>query len=487
MVMAIGILVVLGMLAVVITTYTTSGQRSASRSSAGVSAYSLAEAGVNNAVSMIARANSTGVWRDHVAYATLLATPTVRSYDAGTARWWGTFDSSDPSGWQWIVTSVGTMPNPTGAATPVTRKLSVKVPVRPSEYQHDANPAWNYIMAARTGTPGGCDEALNNSANIQSPMYVFGNLCLNTPSQITGGDLQVLGYTKLDVNTNIGTAVLPVRNGGVHIGGGCGYKGAALGACGPDKMVFGDPFGADPRTDIVAPAADFPLWYTHAVPGPMHKCAEQSGAVPVFDTNAPTMNDDGVGSVPTVFNLTPPSSDYSCIVRASNNAVVGQLSWNHTTGKLTVAGTIFIDGSITVNYGKTVPVDYDGRATIYATGSIFLSNTNLCAIVANGDCGFDQWVSSEDFLELVADGAGGGQVPVGDSIEVKSSHFEGGLWAKNAVDCLTATRTEGPMFGGHVILDNTVYAHTWPLSVIPAGMPGSTWDDMITDPPIDYS
>ena len=45
---------VLGLLGGVVATFSTAGQRSASHSSAGVAAYSLAEAGINNAVSVLA-------------------------------------------------------------------------------------------------------------------------------------------------------------------------------------------------------------------------------------------------------------------------------------------------------------------------------------------------------------------------------------------------------------------------------------------------
>jgi Tfp pilus assembly protein PilX len=483
LVMALGILVVLGILGAAVATYTTAGQRSAYSSRAGVSAYSLAEAGINDALSIVTKAGTSGLWTNQTGYTTLFSTPIVRTYREGTSTVSGSFNTTTS---RWTLTSVGTVHNPTQGSRAITRTLTATVRIRPSDSQPVSNPAWNYIMAGRTGTPGGCDEALNNSANIQSPMYVFGNLCLNTPSQVTGGDLEVRGYAKLDVNTNIGTSAAPITTG-VHIGGGCSYKGAAFDKpCGTADMVFANPVdNGNPDLTITAPVANFPFWYQNSIPGPTTGCTEQSGTPPVFDTDG-VLTDDGYGSVATVFNLTPPSSDYSCIVRNSNSAIIGQLSWNHTTAKLTIQGTIFIDGSITANFGKVVPVDYNGRATIYSTGSVFITNTNLCATVANGDCDFPNWDPNSDFLIFVADGAGGGQVPVGDSIQVKSAHFEGGLWGKNSVDCLTATRTEGPMYAGNEILDNSVYAHTWPITNVPVGMPGNTIVYVTTDPPSSY-
>src|SRR4029077_2078210 len=61
LVLALSILVVLGMLGVVVTSYTTSAQRSASRSSFSVSAYTLAEAGINNAVSVLSKPSNNAI------------------------------------------------------------------------------------------------------------------------------------------------------------------------------------------------------------------------------------------------------------------------------------------------------------------------------------------------------------------------------------------------------------------------------------------
>ena len=474
MVMAVGILVVLGMLAIAVTAYTTAGQRTASRSSAGVSAYSLAEAGINNAMAVLAKPRS--------ALDPSLLPERVTSYDSGSVRWWGTLPTGSST---WTVTSIGTMRNPTGGSQPVRRKISVSVRVRPSFMQPTNNPAWNYIIATRTSTPKGCDQSLNNSVNIQSPMYVLGNLCLNTPSQITGGPLQVHGSMKLDVNTNVGSSSVPLNE--LHVRNGCSYKNGAFvlpqnGGCVPAQKIWTTVADASPIT-LELPTADYPSWYVNSAPGPRQACTTQSGTVPVFDNNA--IWDNSVGGV---FNLTPPASDYSCVVQ-SGNKVVGQLSWNHTAKTLAIVGTVFIDGSVTVNYGyQNVPILYTGTGTIYVGGTFLFHNTQLCAtITAAGDtCDFPHWDPNSTFLVIVADGDGG-QVPVGDSIQLVSSSFEGGLFAKNAIELDTHSKTEGPMFSGNVIMDNTVFAQTWPLVTVPVGMPGTIITDAPPDAPSDFS
>src|ERR1051326_4817573 len=474
LVMALGVLVVLGMLGVVITTYTTAGQRTASRSSAGVTAYSLAEAGINNAMALLSKPKS--------ALDPSLLPQTTKSYDSGSVTWKGTLNSLTST---WAITSTGTMRNPTGGSRPVTRAISVSVKVRPKSMQKTNNPAWDYIIAPRTGTPKSCDQSLNNSVNIQSPMYVLGNLCLNTPSQVTGGPLQVKGSMTLDVNTNVGSSGAPLNE--VHVANGCSYKtGAYVSPCTPTQKVWANVADANPIT-LHLPPADLASWYANSAPGPRQPCTTQTGTVPVFDNNSTW--DSPMGSVPTVFNLTPPSSDYSCVVLGGNGTVYGQLSWNHTTKILTILGTVFIDGSVTVNYGyQNVPIKYQGTGTIYVGGTFLISNTLLCADInaTNDGCAFPNWDPNSTFLVVVANGSGG-QVPVGDSIQIVSSAFEGGLFATNTIELDTHSQTEGLMFAANVIMDNTIYARTWPLVSVPLGMPGTVVTDAPPDPPGNYS
>jgi hypothetical protein len=68
-----------------------------------------------------------------------------------------------------------------------------------------------------------------------------------------------------------------------------------------------------------------------------------------------------------------------------------------------------------------------------------------------------------------------------------SSYFQGGFWASNAIELDTSAQTEGPMVGGNVILNNSVYARTWPAITVPTGMPGVLVVYAQPDPPTGYS
>jgi hypothetical protein len=61
------------------------------------------------------------------------------------------------------------------------------------------------------------------------------------------------------------------------------------------------------------------------------------------------------------------------------------------------------------------------------------------------------------------------------------------LFGTNAIELDTHSETEGPMFSGNVIMDNTVFARTWPLITVPIGMPGTIITDAPPDAPSDFS
>ena len=70
-------------------------------------------------------------------------------------------------------------------------------------------------------------------------------------------------------------------------------------------------------------------------PGPKHACATGGTlATTVFDNSVQTDLTKEPDASGASFELTPSSSDYTCVSQSGSS--VGQLSWNHTTGVLTV-------------------------------------------------------------------------------------------------------------------------------------------------------
>lgn len=476
LVLALGVVVVLGIVGTTVMVYASHNSTLSSRSSADQRAFALAEAGVNNAMSVLSNPSNNAL--SSLLLPSSLATANVNAYDGGYVKWWGMLSASNST---WTLSAWGYARNPTGAtASEVIRKISTTVKVRPSLMQPLNNPAWNYIMALRTGTPGGCDLSLGNSVDIQSSLFVQGNLCLQTPSSISQGAeptlLVVKGSTTLQVNTNIGASAKPISE--AHVAGGCTYKNnPGHSPCGSADQVFASISDSTP-TAITAPAADFAGWYANAAPGPNTACTTKSGTVPVFDNNGVRDN-----SVPGVFNLTPSSSDYSCIVSIGGKTV-GQLSWDHNTKMLTTYGTIYIDGSACACYGfSNVPIQYNGQATLYLSGTFQIKDTKLCGGISGSSCDFNAWDPNKEMLIVVADGQGG-QNPSGDGAQLVSAYFQGGLFTTYAIELDTSSNTEGPMIASTEIIGQTVTAHNWPLiTSIPDGAPGQPTIYAQPDPP----
>ena len=161
--------------------------------------------------------------------------------------------------------------------------------------------------------------------------------------------------------------------------------------------------------------------------------------------------------------------------------------WNHTTKKLTINGTIYIDGSVT---STSTPVDYDGSAALYVSGTFLVKNASLCAILNGTSCDASAWSAAAtaaaadptkpfDILVVSAaqKGTGGSlaqdQVATGDSIEIKSSNFQGALYGKYNVEMDTTSQVQGP-----IISDSTIVSQTGgsPFPVfpnVPFGTPGN--------------
>ena len=461
LVAALGVSVVLGIVGATAVAYATTNAGTATRSRADQTAFALAEAGVNNAMSVLSNPSVNAL--DPRALCPDASTPlpcsTTSSYEGGTVTWTGTLNRSLGV---WHLSATGYMRNPTGPKVALVRRTTTAdVPVLMSHTQPLNNMAWNYIYTTKVGDPDGCDESLDNVVNMGSPLYVNGNLCLNTPSNITGGPTVVKGKINLDVNTNIGTSANPINE--AHVAGGCQFKNQALHSpCSSADQVYARTIDTT-IPPVTTPVADFAYYYANASPGPSIACdpSKSYGPVPVLDNDTVRNN-----SVPGVFNLTPTTS-YDCWTAN------GELKWDAAGQLLTVSGVMYIDGSAKIDNGAVN--SYNGQATLYLSGTFFVSNSKLCAGVNadKSDCDFSAWNPNTEMLVVVSDG-NGGQVPVGDSIQIKSSRYQGGLYATNKIELDTTAQTEGPMIGSEVIIGQSVRTYTFPyITTVPPGVPGN--------------
>ena len=276
------------------------------------------------------------------------------------------------------------------------------------------------------------DMTLDQHTNMKSPLFVDGDLTLRNTTEIHGR-MHVVGNLHLDNSSdimptaNIAVGGMTTHSKGIgangsgkrvseaHLQGGC--QGHTTCGWDADKVyVVNDPAKRDqimpPRPRGLPPVPNWVFWYQASSPGPTWNCdaATKSGPVPVFDNNS-TLDLAIGGSVPGTFDLTPGTS-YTC------KTIAGELSWNAATKKLTVKGTIFIDGSATATdrdatYGPT------SQGVIYLSGTFIIDNHGyLCAVSCNSPA--DNWDPNKTALVIVANGVAGS-----DSIQVKTADFQG--------------------------------------------------------------
>lgn len=479
LVVALGAMLVLGISGTTILYASSTNTRSASSSKAKGTAFSLAEAGLHESLSVLSNQPT-----NDPANPSLLTTRTS-TYSTGTVTWGGTFTNS-PTEARWTITSTGRVANPAGLPpSEATRTITAKVPIRPVLTQQMQVESWNYLFSYGTGDPDGCDMDTLSSVSIETRVLVSGNLCVKDSSTIEGSNSQALvgGQLKTYGSGSIGRGGSNPA-GLVDVAGGCRWETQPLhNPCkGPGNPgAYSDKVWATTIDNTpalqAAPNPDWTYWYSKASPGPNSNCtgANRSGPVPTFDgdlvqnRNAPRAD------------LTPGSS-YICRTYMGAD-MLGELSWNNTNKMLTIRGTIFIDGDVYVSQMGA----YTGQATIYMTGSFYMSGSNkMCADRTGGagsDCdwqtGANGWNPNSVLLTLVTKGAGGnaGAVQADTTVLIDSStQWQGAIYGgQYKARLLSSIRFQGPVISDEVFVDSSL--QTEPFSTIvtaPTGMPGNS-------------
>ena len=480
--MALGISMVLSIGAASVVLYSTSNEKSASRSKATTEAYNLAEDGMSRALAVLQNAPASVITTQAALPGPLESQAYSETRSGGrVVSWYGVHQPTGGPGGRWKVVGIGQVPSTSSPGDVVVRRVRTFVPVNPAKEQPLLVEAWKYIYSKSTGSPTGCDMTVYNNTNINSSIYTEGNLCLQTPSSILGPKtpsspqvkLYVKGYLNLAVNTDVGKLNALTD---VGIVGGCRLTGVPLppNSCGVPLVTVKPKAneGVSAVPSLTPPVASFSSWWEWSKPGPNASCVQSTGTTPVFDQEAGGAPLAHNNSIPAVVDLTPPTS-YSCIVDDEN-----KLIWDASSKKLTIAGTIFIDGSVT---SSASVADYDGNGAIYVSGTFLLKNASLCGDVKAGKCDATTWTddTDPDILVIAAAERGEGgsrpqdQVAANDSIEIKSSHFQGGLYGVYNVEVDTSSGMQGPIISESVIISQTG-GSPYPIFVdVPFGTPGN--------------
>jgi hypothetical protein len=521
--------IIFSMTVVTVIESATSNSRSSDRSKGRISAYSLAEAGINNAASILAENNA---YDPHLLHpqgtyqpadcasppasppdAELLGdtcSPYAWSYDGGTTTMWGWFNAATSN---WTITSKGEVRNAFGGAT-TSRTLTATIHVHAAPSQNNYVTAWNYVFVKDT-TPNVCNVTLDQSTNFAVSLYVEGNLCFKNQAYIAETDptdpINLLVRGKVvylsGSSKGIGNTSLP-SNGQVT---------TAKIALGCDTSVTGTPHTCSPPGDyfyvapggyttdaaaIAAPAltnTDFTDYYNTAYIRPGDPCDNPGPngstrlANSTFDNDTTALNGTGGNGSAALFDLTP-AWNYSCEAKDSAGKVIGELAWDNTAKLLKIRGTIYIDGSVTYSQNATyqgvnsqgVHPSGDltgadgigGQAVMYLSGTFSGNNKRLCgwdtttdsAAVTGSACDFNKWTPNTSLLMIVAHGSTNSFDLGGGS----GCYFQGAIYAVYNASFGQQCRVEGPVIATTMTIGQGVSMKPLPgISDLPVGAPGN--------------
>jgi hypothetical protein len=472
--MAIGIMAALAIMITAITDYTLSNTRSASDSTARQLAYAAAEAGINDALSALYSSSSfhSKTFSDGTTPVTLKSNPKYKV----TYTWTATIN--DPL---WTLTAVGKVLNPNQGTRPITKTLKRTVQVTTAASAGVNTTIWNYIYS--DAPPGSACLNLSNNSAIATPFYIRGDLCLGNNAHIDRNNtfstnfpstpqLQVGGKITLNNNAYIGTSAS--RLNAVQTGQGCGST--PHNPCTSADAVWANSYSTT-TPNLSKPVIDLATWYTASKPGPGHFCTNVGGspappASTFFDTDATRNTSAGT------INLTPATS-YDCQYVDGTGAMVGRIKWvTGSPGTLTVAGTLYFDGNIT--FGSTAV--YNGRATIYASGTVVFDGASVCGVAACDTT----WDSGNNLLVLVA-----GSNAQSPSFAVSMSNnavFQGAMEANGDVNESNNVGVWGSIIAHQVFIANNAIDHYVPFGTPVPGQPSqSGYSETLTFPQNSFS
>jgi hypothetical protein len=500
LVMALGIMLVLTIVLTTVITFTAAGARDSHRVNAGQKASALAEAGLNNALAVL---NHNYPSVDFYPGNPNLLPSRTTSYSSGSVTWSGTLEFAPGTAtWkdEWRLTAVGSVPNPTGpGAAPVTRTLTAVVPiVIPESVSADTSTSsLNWVYAFH-------DVTFGQSVKVKSPVYSGRDLRLQNTAKISevipASDADPARLNRVAVGRDFITEQPGNQTGHVlsppdalgadlaevYVQGQCSSKNFPTphSPCrwGADDKIWSLVTGSTippgiitiPKLTCCLPYAGSALvlattkpeavttpatpsvlgfWYRNAFIGPNSLCVTSTGTPPRFDTPTGADGPDGIidqsatASRPP-FDLT--GATYSC------KTAKGELSYDAGTKKLTVEGSVFIDGSAT---STAQGVQYRGKGAIILSGTFeMLNNTSLCVNLSGADCNVTApWdpetaglfiFAAGDFATELSTQRDATLADVG--IGIKKGQFQGGLFAARNIEAIVSgTVVQGPMISAY--------------------------------------
>jgi hypothetical protein len=522
LVIALAISVALSLMTSGVIVYVTANQNSAKHDLGDNRALALAEAGLQQAYSTIIRQNTIvggnpvnpalfgcAAGTSGVSDCTTISpvcisvavTCSGTTPQDGTARLYGVYGGltgTTYQGWSvakstWLLVSTGFAYSATARRIDAKTEMA-NVLISPLSAGGVAS-LWNHIfVTAQPTSPPSCQLNFSgNSTIVDVPVYTIGNVCLAgqgvAVKEMPGGqkiDLMVGGVLSMSGGSaSVGdystTPVTPITSGVVQ--GGCTISATLTANSGYPACTNGTFRYSVSNTDTYitndAPdlsASQVQSNFQNFDPGPKHPCATGGTlASTVFDNSIQSDLTKEPDASAASFELTPTSSDYTCVSQSGSS--VGQLSWNHTTGVLTVNGSIFIDGNVTIASTAT----YTGTAILEAAGTITFTGNNqtVCNVYSavTKDCDFTHWQGSstnKSMLTLAALNVKGAAAAINFAGNAES--FQGSIWMPSTSQITFAkngVHIEGPIAVGSfdATFNNAVFEPLPVITNMPVGAP----------------
>jgi Tfp pilus assembly protein PilX len=355
---------------------TTGNEHQFGRDRESARAFHVAEAGVNNGLSLIV----TNDDNDVQAVGTTLG-PYAVSLDGAQGSYTLTKHAKTDTVCQqtagavascWLITGTATSPNGT-----------IKRTVTETAYWLSAssnNPTTaNYGLvvdnqgAACVDTHGTVNFTIRD-VWISGDFCPSGNVSLIPPAAHTGS-VYIGGVYQGKNNTSIGTSSLPYAS--VDIVGGCTVQGSPqICSDSANSGVWSDgPPSVDP-SDFELPAIDAPTTY-----------ASGNWSTPSCSTGSFVFDNDTTANGSKGTTTLMSGASFDCTV-SQGGTPVGHLAWNNATQQLSISGTVWIDGNLDLSnsgtYVKDSVVAGANGGTIYINGTVDgSSNITVCGPIGS--------------------------------------------------------------------------------------------------------
>jgi hypothetical protein len=474
-------------------TYLTSNEGSFSRDRSATRALGVAEAGIQNAISVLSEYDKT---LDLPQGTHLPATgSTSYTVDGGTGSWSAVKTQLHDASHQydiWAITSTGKSADGTVTRT-VTEDARASPTVTP------ALPIYNYALYV--GGSGGIPtwnnclsgDTVNNSFvggsfTATGNLWIGNNLCFSGGAKITlpatnTYTLYTTGALQTGGSSGVGDSVDKLKL--ATIVGGCYTSGSRSVACDNTSKSnvysvtynFGNPGAVQTSAK---PPIDFNVW------------TDSNWKAPTCTGNPPTFEaagDNAASPVP-VNNVTIDSNTYSCSFVDGAGNFLGSLAYDNGTKQLTINGEVFVNGNLQLvsNPG----FHYIGNGTLYVNGTVTSKNdvcgdpTTETSTFCNTSAG--TWDQTRADMEIVAMNVGNCPstqtapcTAIGWTVN-GSGEYDGIAFVRGAVTATgngSTTDFKGPVITDFVDKINGgggLYYPTQPPADSPGGVQhGSTW------------